>query len=156
MQNPAIIWTAAAALAAACFSRGLVMRSGSNPFGELLWYTAGTFLLAGTAILWVSLEREMYTQQRIVLGVLGAIFGAVTLMTVGEFVKPTQSSAQNALPVDQQIRPPPPCPKITVSGGQMVGNKTGVDLEGCADLSVSGTKMDNNGTAIKQGQPQQQ
>jgi hypothetical protein len=68
MGNFAIIWTFAGVVATACFARGLKMRDNSRVLAELLWYTFGALFLAGASILWISLEKDMLIQYRIVLG----------------------------------------------------------------------------------------
>jgi hypothetical protein len=87
MQNATIIWTISGVIAAACFARGLSL-------GELIWYTIGMFFLAGAAILWISLESNMVVQHKIVLGVIGAITGALVLLSAGEYIRPTAANAQ--------------------------------------------------------------
>lgn len=89
MGNPTIIWTVAGVLAAACFGLGLKMHDGPKILEELLWYTFGAFVLAGASIIWISMEKEMLIQYKIVIGVVGAAFGALTMLTIGEFIKPT-------------------------------------------------------------------
>lgn len=89
MENAAFIWGTASALAAACFARGLKMRDSKHLLMELVWYTVGVFLLAGAALLWVSLEKEMFVQHKVVLGITGAIAGSLALLSLGEFVRPT-------------------------------------------------------------------
>jgi hypothetical protein len=95
MKNAAIIWTFAAVMAAACFARGLKMDDNSAPVIELLWYTLGAFLLAGAAVLWITLEDKILIQQKIVLGVCGAFFGMLALLTIGELIHPSRASAQS-------------------------------------------------------------
>jgi hypothetical protein len=95
MGNTAIIWTFAGVFAAACFARGLKMRDDSRVLAELLWYTSGAAFLAGGALLWVSMETEILIQHRIVLATVGAVFGALALLSLGELL-PTH--AQTAPP----------------------------------------------------------
>jgi hypothetical protein len=87
-----MIWTFAGVLAAASFARGLAMRNNARALAELFWYTIGALILAGAGLLWVSLEGDGVLQQRIVLGVLGALAGAFILVSLGEWIRP--SSAQ--------------------------------------------------------------
>jgi hypothetical protein len=58
------------------------MRDDSRPLAELLWYTLGAFILVGASLLWISLEQEIMIQHRIVLGAIGAIFGALALISL--------------------------------------------------------------------------
>jgi hypothetical protein len=116
MGNTAIIWTLAGIIAAPCFARGLKMRDDSRPLAELLWYSAGAFFLAGASLLWVSLEPEIMNQHRIILGVVGAIFGSIGLMALGEWIHPaTPAKAQTA-----QQTPSGSQPSVSISGGDNV------------------------------------
>lgn len=95
MKNAALIWTFAGVLAAACFARALKIENSSAPLTELLWYTLGAFLLAGTACLWVTLEDEILIQHKVVLGVCGAFFGVFALLAIGEWIHPSGANAQS-------------------------------------------------------------
>jgi hypothetical protein len=68
---------------------------------ELKWYTIGFGFLAGTCLLWAWSEAGIVPQQRVVLGVVGAIFGGLLLMFIGELIRPTASVAQNDKGVSQ-------------------------------------------------------
>jgi hypothetical protein len=92
MANIALIWTFGGVLAAACFGRAVAMRAESRT--ELVWYTFGFIILAGTALLWASLESGAVVQQRIVLSILGAVAGALALVMAGEFIRPSATDAQ--------------------------------------------------------------
>ena len=71
------------------------MRTDPRAISQLTWYTAGAIILAGSALLWASLESEAVDQQRIVLAIFGALAGGFVLVTVGEFIRPTAVSAQS-------------------------------------------------------------
>jgi hypothetical protein len=103
--NPAIIWTIAGILGAACFARGLKMKDNSRVLAELLWYTFGAAILAGAAILWISMEKEVLVQYRIVLALLGAIFGALSLLSIGEWIRPIASASAQTPQVGSQPAP---------------------------------------------------
>jgi hypothetical protein len=96
MANAAIIWTFAGVLAAACFTRGLNMQDTSHELAGLLWYTPGALFLVGGGLLWISMESEVMIQQRFVLGVVGGIFGALAIISIGEMVRPSGVKAQSA------------------------------------------------------------
>ena len=98
MGNPAIIWTFASCLAAASFARGVIMKAERSVFAEFGWYTIGAFCLVGAAILWVSLEKEIMWQHKVVLGTVGAVFGALACLTAGEFFHPSTAQAQSQPP----------------------------------------------------------
>ena len=89
MANAALIWTIGGVLAATCFARALAVRSHPHATAELTWYTFGALVLAGTALIWVSLESEAVYQQRIVLAVCGMLAGGLALVTIGEFIRPS-------------------------------------------------------------------
>lgn len=99
MANAAIIWTLGSAIAAGCAARGLAMRGEPNPLAQLFWYSVAAFVLVGISLIWASLESEAVVQQRILLGLCGAIFGSLVAITVGEFIRP----------VHAQPQPPTPC-----------------------------------------------
>jgi hypothetical protein len=103
-------------LSASCFGRGLAMRAEARALPQLAWYTLGALILAGTSLLWTSLESEAVLQQRIVLGIFGALFGALALIAIGEFIRPSSAIAQ------------PPGPGCSNSVG---GNNTGTMTNNC-------------------------
>jgi hypothetical protein len=90
MANAAIIWALAAALAAPCFARAVLMKE--NIAAQFLWYALGTFFLLGAAFLWISLEPVMLVQHRIVVGVIGAIFGVLGSLAIAERIRPTPAA----------------------------------------------------------------
>ncbi len=87
MANAAIIWTFASALAAGCFARAIKVKDGLA--AELFWYALGAGFLLGGAFLWISLEVEVLFQQRIVVGTVGAIFGCLASLAIGERIRPS-------------------------------------------------------------------
>jgi hypothetical protein len=95
MADVAIVWTLGSVVAAACAARGLALRAESSVLPQLFWYTVAGLILAGACLIWASLEAGFIVQQRIVLGVCGAIFGALGLMTIGEYLRPSAASAQS-------------------------------------------------------------
>jgi hypothetical protein len=109
MGNNALIWTFASVIVAACFARGVAMRD--STLEMFLWYTLGAFVLAGASIIWISLEPTIMTQHRVVLGFIGAIFGALALLSLGEWTHPT--SAQPQGPTAPSGLPPVAPPSIT-------------------------------------------
>jgi hypothetical protein len=70
------------------------MRSGSSIMAELLWYTLGAGILASAAVLWVSMEPEILPQHKIVLGVLGGVFGALAFISMGRWFHPGPVKAE--------------------------------------------------------------
>ena len=128
MANSAIIWTFSGVLAAACFARGIKMHDTSYEVTELLWYTFGALFLVGGAFLWISMENQVMIQQRIVLGVIGAIFGALTVLSIGEMVRPFGVKAQS---VSNQTYKDESTPMVTdndpnsVTGTTIIGNNQG-------------------------------
>ncbi len=95
MGSVTIIWGLGGVLAAACFGRAIAMRTAPRALQELLWYTIGALILAGTCLLWASIEPGFVMQQRIVLAVIGALAGALALTTIGESIRPHPASAQS-------------------------------------------------------------
>lgn len=87
--NPAVaVFVAVGAL---CCGRALAVRSAvRSRFGELFWYASGIDSFAAAALLWASSEGTLVTQQRIVLGILGAVAGCLTLVQVGEWIRPAE------------------------------------------------------------------
>jgi hypothetical protein len=116
MSNAAMIWTFAGVLAAASFARGLAMRTNARALDELLWYTTGALILAGAGLLWVSLEGEGVLQQRIVLGVLGALAGTSVLISLGEWIRPTSIAKAEPIQMVQNNLPPP---NVTLGPGSI-------------------------------------
>jgi hypothetical protein len=109
MGNAALIWTFAGVLAAACFARALAMR-GKSALVEALWYDTGAFFLLGASILWVTLEKDVVIQHRIVMAVLGAIFGGLSLYAISLWLRPPTAGAEPSLasptaPPSQAISP---------------------------------------------------
>ena len=125
MTNIAIIWTFASVFAAACFAQGLKMRDNPRMLYELLWYTAGAFVLCGAALLWISLEGEIMTQHRIILGFVGAVFGALALLSAGEWVHSgnaaTVSAKSQQSPGNPFIQPTQNITSYNQSGGITAG-----------------------------------
>jgi hypothetical protein len=113
MGNNALIWTFAGVIVAACFARGVAMRD--STLEMLLWYTLGAFVLAGASIIWISLEPTIMKQHRVVLGFLGAIFGALALLSVGEWTHPTNAQPQTptAPSASAPVAPSAASPSIT-------------------------------------------
>jgi hypothetical protein len=54
--------------------------------------------LVGACLIWVSLEPAILIQHRIVLGTLGALFGALALLSIGEWIKPTSAQTPPQAP----------------------------------------------------------
>jgi hypothetical protein len=94
MPNIAIIWTVGGVLFAACCARGVAMRA--SYVDEMKWYTIGFAFLAGTCLLWAWSEAGAVHPQRVVLGVVGAIFGSLFLIFIGELIRPVPLAAQNS------------------------------------------------------------
>jgi hypothetical protein len=105
MGNPTIIWTIASALAAACFARGLALRTSQPHPWELLWYTSGIVILASAALLWASVESGVIMQQRIILGFLGGLVGSIGLITIGEVVRPASAGGQETINLQARGKP---------------------------------------------------
>src|SRR5271155_334463 len=93
MSNIAIIWTIGGGFFAICCARGLAMRAAFAD--QIKWYAIGLGFLAGTCLLWAWSEAGAVPQQRVALGVVGAIFGNVLLIFVGELIRPTSLAAHN-------------------------------------------------------------
>lgn len=62
------------------------MRDASS-VAEGVWYTAALFFLSGASIIWVSLEAQLQFHHKLVVGLLGGLFGAVALLTLARFVQ---------------------------------------------------------------------
>jgi hypothetical protein len=130
MGNSAAIWTFAGILATACFTRGLTMRNDSSAVAELAWYTLGAFILVGASLLWISLEQKMLGQYKIVLGVIGAIFGGLALILIGEWIhsinqaKANQAKAylSSTLPSANQ-KPEPGQPSALIINNMVLSNE---------------------------------
>jgi hypothetical protein len=80
-------------LCAASCARALAMRPAY--IDEIKWYTIGLGILAGTCLLWAWSEAGDVPQQRVLLGVIGAIFGSFLLIFIGELIRPTSLAAQS-------------------------------------------------------------
>ena len=127
MGNNALIWTFAGVIAAATFARGHAM---TNTFHMFLWYALGALVLAGASLIWVSLEPAILVQHRLVVGTVGALFGALALLSVAEWIVPAKSQAP--LPPSEQAKPPteplPQQPSQSSSGKNSPNISAGRDV----------------------------
>lgn len=94
MANLTIILAVASVFAAPCFARGMKMKDDCRVLAEFFWYTIGSFIIMGALMVWISGEGEMLIQYRILIGFVGAVFGALSSLTFAEWIHPTPVAAQ--------------------------------------------------------------
>lgn len=140
-----------AAFFAYCGNRGLKMRDANRDAAEWTWYALGLGALAATSLLWVSTEPEMVWQQRILLGVIGAIFGGAAFIAAGEWARPKTMNAQtDSSPSPAHAEPSSKTnPPINIAGnnnifslGQSGGITAGTVNVGLTPRSLSQPRFD--------------
>jgi hypothetical protein len=115
MGNNALIWTFAGVIAATTFARGHAM---TNTLHMFLWYTVGALILAGASLIWISLEPAILIQHRLVVGTLGALLGALVLLSVAEWMGPAKSQTPLTLVPSVNEKPPSSQPPPQSSAGK--------------------------------------
>ena len=95
MSNSAIIWTVAGILAVPIFALGVKLSDSQWLLG-LTCCAVSSFIVFGAGLLWISLEKDIVPQHRILLGVVGAFFGVMIALLLGEIIRPVPPIKENS------------------------------------------------------------
>jgi hypothetical protein len=110
----AFISACALAFLTIAHTRAMKMKEQARVAAEMLWYAAGLLVLCLAGVFFASTGDLPMLPQRILLFVVGALFGGVALVGIGEWVRPSSSVAQSSTSAGASP------PQVTISGGDNV------------------------------------
>jgi hypothetical protein len=119
----AIVWSIAGVIWAVSFRRGFDMTSQRRWLVSSVWYFISILPLAAVSLWWAAMSNPAPTTKWVVLGVIGAAFGATLFITVGELFKPTSAANAQVAGQSSQTSPPnAPSQTITIPGSGNILN----------------------------------
>jgi hypothetical protein len=84
----AIAWSIAGVVLAVAFHRGFEMISQDRWLAASVWYFISVMPLGAVSLWWAAMSNPAPTTQWVVLGVIGAAFGASLFIAAGELLRP--------------------------------------------------------------------